>query len=78
MYTNYGDKWLGDSAFDPVFEELNRRNAIVFTHPITANCCKNLIPKALATGPSSGRPIRPAPSPTCSSTAPPPAIPMCA
>jgi predicted TIM-barrel fold metal-dependent hydrolase len=43
MYTNYGDKWLGDSYFDPVFEELNRRNAIVFTHPITANCCTNLI-----------------------------------
>ena len=43
MYTNYGDKWLGDSHFDPVFEELNRRNAIVFTHPITADCCKELI-----------------------------------
>jgi len=44
MYTNYGDKWLGDPAFDPVFEELNRRKAVVFTHPITANCCKNLLP----------------------------------
>jgi 6-methylsalicylate decarboxylase len=43
MYTNYGDKWLGDAYFNPVFEELNRRNAIVFTHPITANCCKDLI-----------------------------------
>jgi len=44
MYTNYGDKWLGDPAFNPVFEELNRREAVVFTHPITANCCANLIP----------------------------------
>lgn len=44
MYTNYGDKWLGDPAFNPVFEELNRRKAVVFTHPITANCCANLIP----------------------------------
>ena len=44
FYTNYGDKWLGDPAFNPVFEELNRRRAVVFTHPITANCCKNLIP----------------------------------
>ncbi len=44
MYTNYGDKWIGDAAFNPVFEELNRRNAIVFTHPITANCCGNLLP----------------------------------
>ena len=44
MFTNYGDKWVGDAAFNPVFEELNRRNAIVFTHPITADCCKSLIP----------------------------------
>jgi 6-methylsalicylate decarboxylase len=44
MYTNYGDKWLGDPAFDPVFEELNRRKSVVFTHPITADCCKNLLP----------------------------------
>ncbi|HWW52022.1 MAG TPA: amidohydrolase family protein [Verrucomicrobiae bacterium] len=43
LYTNYGDKWLGDPGFDPVFEELNRRKAVVFTHPITANCCKDLI-----------------------------------
>ena len=44
MYTNYGDKWIGDKTFDPVFEELNRRKAVVFTHPITANCCGNLLP----------------------------------
>ncbi len=25
VYTNYGDKWLGDPMFNPVFEELNRR-----------------------------------------------------
>ena len=44
MYTNYGDKWLGDPTFNPIFEELNRRHAIVFTHPISANCCKALLP----------------------------------
>jgi predicted TIM-barrel fold metal-dependent hydrolase len=44
LFTSYGDKWLGDPAFDPVFAELNRRAAIVYTHPATANCCGNLVP----------------------------------
>lgn len=44
MFTNYGDKWLGDPAFAPVFEELNRRKAVIYTHPISANCCRNLMP----------------------------------
>jgi predicted TIM-barrel fold metal-dependent hydrolase len=44
LFTNYGDKWLGDPAFDRVFEELNRRRAVVYTHPNTANCCGNLLP----------------------------------
>ena len=44
LFTSYGDKWLGDLAFNPIFEELNRRKAVLFTHPNTANCCKNLLP----------------------------------
>jgi len=44
LFTVYGDKWLGDKAFDPVFDELNRRKAVLFTHPNTANCCRNLLP----------------------------------
>jgi 6-methylsalicylate decarboxylase len=44
LFTSYGDKWLGDPAFEPVFAELNRRNALLFTHPNTNNCCRNLLP----------------------------------
>jgi predicted TIM-barrel fold metal-dependent hydrolase len=44
LFTSYGDKWLGDPAFDPVFEELNRRKAVVYTHPTLPDCCRNLVP----------------------------------
>jgi predicted TIM-barrel fold metal-dependent hydrolase len=44
LLTSYGDKWLGDPAYQPVFEELNRRKALVFVHPTTPNCCRTLMP----------------------------------
>ncbi len=43
MLTSYGDKWPGDEAFVPVFEDLNRRSAIVYFHPTSADCCSALI-----------------------------------
>ena len=45
LVTSYGDKWLGDPLFAPVFQELNRRKAIVFIHPTAPTCCAELVPK---------------------------------
>jgi predicted TIM-barrel fold metal-dependent hydrolase len=42
LQTNYGDKWLGHEFYRPVFEELNRRKAVVYVHPLVADCCGQL------------------------------------
>ena len=44
LMTNYDDTWPGELAWAPVFDELNRRKAIVYFHPTAAACCTNLIP----------------------------------
>ena len=44
VLTSYGAAYLGDPSFAPVLEELNRRRAIVYTHPTDAPCCMNLVP----------------------------------
>jgi 6-methylsalicylate decarboxylase len=33
LFSSVNDHYLGDPRFDPVFDELNRRNAVVFIHP---------------------------------------------
>lgn len=37
--TSYGDAWLGDAVFEPIYEKLDNRGAIVFVHPHDAACC---------------------------------------
>jgi len=44
LYTSYGNKWLGDPDFKPVMDELNRRKAIVYVHPLSPRCCGALTP----------------------------------
>ncbi|MDB5899060.1 MAG: hypothetical protein JWP41_2662 [Ramlibacter sp.] len=42
LQTNYGDVWPGNPMFNPIWEELNRRKAVVYFHPLVASCCGRL------------------------------------
>jgi 6-methylsalicylate decarboxylase len=43
LMTSYIDHWLGDKVFAPVFEELNRRKALIYTHPHSPYACTKLL-----------------------------------
>jgi len=45
LMTNIGDKWLGDPHYAPVFEELDRRKAVLYTHPVAPDCCRAILPE---------------------------------
>ena len=38
MLTNFNGVYLGDKRLDPVFDELNRRGAVLFIHPTSPVC----------------------------------------
>ena len=44
LLTSYGDVWPGNKKFAPIFDELNRRKAIVYFHPTAPTCCTHLVP----------------------------------
>jgi predicted TIM-barrel fold metal-dependent hydrolase len=44
LTTNYIDKYPGDPTFEPVFEELERRKAVVYFHPTAASFAFNVVP----------------------------------
>ncbi len=44
LMTSYDRLWMGAREFWPVMEELNRRQAVVYTHPLAPACCKNMVP----------------------------------
>lgn len=42
LMTSYGNRWPGDPLFAPVFDELNRRRAVVYFHPLSCACCSGM------------------------------------
>jgi len=45
VLTSHNDRWLGHRDFAPIMDELNRRKAVLYTHPTSGSCCTNLLPQ---------------------------------
>jgi 6-methylsalicylate decarboxylase len=54
IYTNdHQGRWPGDPYFEPMWQELNRRSAVVFIHQLQPPCCTNLndsVPYSMSEG----------------------------
>jgi len=48
LMTNCADRWPGDPAFAPVFDELHRRKTVVYFHPTAASAFTGLLPRVPA------------------------------
>lgn len=45
LMTQYGERFLGDPLFAPLFDELNRRKAVVYVHPTYCECDATVLPQ---------------------------------
>lgn len=45
FFTSYDGKYLGHPSYAPVLEELNRRKAVLYTHPVVCPSCLGLVPE---------------------------------
>ena len=53
-FVNGTDKFQGDEMFNPIYEELNRRKAVIYVHPSNLKCqqgatqvCEEVLPKGV-------------------------------
>jgi predicted TIM-barrel fold metal-dependent hydrolase len=44
LLSSYDGLYLGDPRFAPVLDELNRRQATLYIHPMAPGCCTGLVP----------------------------------